>query len=923
MGFFVKLAAKPRSMKTFRLLTALALVLVANTSNRALAQCTETLDLTTTLAASQSETGSIFLAGDLSGVTVNLNYTGEGSSYPADMMVYIYAPDGSCVVFGGWNVDPVGGCTDLGTGFGDSVWPDTWNTGLSGNYTATIDVSAGALSGSGDWIVEVQNAWATGNTVTYDLEFTFDGPCAGECPDPLACNYVPEDQQTNPLLDICEYAEDLFGEGYDCDGVCLNDEDGDGICDETDDCFGSYDECGNCGGTDTSGCTDEMSCNYDPNASCDDGGCLYLDACGDCGGNGVIGCIDNTACNFDPNATCDSGGCLTFDECGVCGGSGYLGCTDDTACNYDEGASCDDGSCLYSDAIGVCGGSCAADEDGDGLCDACTDPEGYWIDIETVAEHTEGELMGMTTYRLYAVLDNPSDYLFAVTGGGLAPLEINSTSGTWYNHPDLAAWNPSGLDTSMLAMDPNLAFDSFMTIGSENSDGGPFPFSIWSGGDPRPEFQPGGGANVGMGNGTMQLTFPGLDEVDTHPAFAGDDLRVLGMQITTEGDVYGQFNVTVYPGGQTSNPIINFVEFDSGSSCFDLDPCVGEYDECGVCAGPGAIYECGCSGPEEGFCDCDGNMLDALGVCGGSCEADVDMDGVCDVDEIPGCDDAGACNYDEAATDNDGSCVYAEQYYDCTGTCLMDTDGDGVCDELEIVGCLDEMACNYDPTATDDSGMCTYPEEFLDCNGDCMNDINDNGICDELEAFGCVDELACNYDAEAAVDDGSCVYAEEYYNCDGECLNDADGDGVCDELEIVGCMQLEACNWNEDATEPDDSCEFPGDACDDGDDTTINDVITADCDCVGEVDRVDEFTQWGIALFPTPVQDVMHLQFRGEAHGVASLVIQNAAGQIIRTDQIQGDATVDVSTLSGGVYFVSVEGAWGAATRRVVLTGGR
>ena len=81
-------------MKTLRLLTALALMLVATTSNRAFSQCTETLELTTTLAASQSETGSIFLAGDLSGVTVNLNYTGGGSSYPADMMVYIYAPDG-------------------------------------------------------------------------------------------------------------------------------------------------------------------------------------------------------------------------------------------------------------------------------------------------------------------------------------------------------------------------------------------------------------------------------------------------------------------------------------------------------------------------------------------------------------------------------------------------------------------------------------------------------------------------------------------------------------------------------------------------------------------------------------------------------------------------------------------------------------
>ena len=86
----------------------------------------------------------------------------------------------------------------------------------------------------------------------------------------------------------------------------------------------------------------------------------------------------------------------------------------------------------------------------------------------------------------------------------------------------------------MLAMDPNLAFDSFMTIGSRIG-WRTLPLQHLVGGDPRPEFQPGGGANVGMGNGTMQLTFPGLDEVDTHPAFAGDDLRVLVMQITTQG----------------------------------------------------------------------------------------------------------------------------------------------------------------------------------------------------------------------------------------------------------------------------------------------------------------------------------------------------------------------------------------------------
>ena len=32
----------------------------------------------------------------------------------------------------------------------------------------------------------------------------------------------------------------------------------------------------------------------------------------------------------------------------------------------------------------------------------------------------------------------------------------------------------------------------------------------------------------------------------------------------------------------------------------------------------------------EGECDCDGNVVDALGVCGGTCEADEDGDGICD-----------------------------------------------------------------------------------------------------------------------------------------------------------------------------------------------------------------------------------------------------------------------------------------------------
>ena len=70
-----------------------------------------------------------------------------------------------------------------------------------------------------------------------------------------------------------------------------------------------------------------------------------------------------------------------------------------------------------------------------------------------------------------------------------------------------------------------------------------------------------------------------------------------------------------------------------------------------------------------------------------------------------GCTDNTACNFSNAATDNDGSCSYADAGYDCAGNCLVDSDGDGTCDQDEVTGCQDDMACNYDSSATD-AGYC-------------------------------------------------------------------------------------------------------------------------------------------------------------------------------------------------------------------------
>ena len=63
----------------------------------------------------------------------------------------------------------------------------------------------------------------------------------------------------------------------------------------------------------------------------------------------------------------------------------------------------------------------------------------------------------------------------------------------------------------------------------------------------------------------------------------------------------------------------------------------------------------GCSDIPEGDCDCDGNQLDALGVCGGDCAADADADGICDdVDDCVGeLDECGICNGPGAITSVD------------------------------------------------------------------------------------------------------------------------------------------------------------------------------------------------------------------------------------------------------------------------------
>ena len=58
-----------------------------------------------------------------------------------------------------------------------------------------------------------------------------------------------------------------------------------------------------------------------------------------------------------------------------------------------------------------------------------------WLGLEPVVEHNEGELSGMTTYRLYLYTPNETDFLVSCSGDEDNPLSVSSTSDpAWFQH---------------------------------------------------------------------------------------------------------------------------------------------------------------------------------------------------------------------------------------------------------------------------------------------------------------------------------------------------------------------------------------------------------------------------------------------------------------------------------------------------------
>ena len=318
----------------------------------------------------------------------------------------------------------------------------------------------------------------------------------------------------------------------------------------------------------------------------------------------------------------------------------------------------------------------------------------------------------------------------------------------------------------------------------------------------------------------------------------------------------------------------------------------------------------------------------------------------CFNDLIFGCTQPEACNYNAIATENDDSCIIpGDPCNDDDATTLNDAYNEACeCEGLSGLGCTDLFACNYDPDAVFDDGTCefisclgctafeacNFSSEATQSDGSCLfpgdpcddgdattsNDMyNDSCQCEGESAItGCINPNACNYSADATESDGSCLFpGDPCDDGDATTSNDMYDDSCqCEgESAITGCINPNACNYSADATESDGSCYFPGDPCDDGDESTTNDMYTDSCECQGDEPSQVSEDVLELALFPNPVHD--WLSVRLEDGLAASLILFDPMGRVVQTWSTIGSARLDLSHLPPGPYVMSIHPRLGPA----------
>ena len=151
---------------------------------------------------------------------------------------------------------------------------------------------------------------------------------------------------------------------------------------------------------------------------------------------------------------------------------------------------------------------------------------------------------------------NETDFLSSVSGDAINPTYVNTT--TNFYHAALGAGVPNGINSLLFPVYPDLAYDSWVTIGLSgvpNAGIGEANVSTVQSTD-NPwftNFDPGGGlpgGNISIDDGIGGAWFALNGDAN---GVAGSDLKVLVGQFTTTGELSGQMYVQVFIEGDGSN----------------------------------------------------------------------------------------------------------------------------------------------------------------------------------------------------------------------------------------------------------------------------------------------------------------------------------------------------------------------------------
>ena len=501
----------------------------------------------------------------------------------------------------------------------------------------------------------------------------------------------------------------------------------------------------------------------------------------------VYGCTDPSACNYDPNASEDDGSCADYDVCGVCDGDGSecSGCTDPEACNYDSSAEFDDGSCYYAPAGYDC--TCITN-----ILVAATLSGNESASTTSVAT---GALMGIDFELEFSNTTSNSSW------AGDLLVEIISPSGE--------CMSVGGYDVTSNCSEGTDVWPSFWNVSASGTYNASFEYSS-------PVILGSGDWTVNAING-----WTNSNDID------------YSLKVTLQG---------LCPGipvilGCTDPQACNYNSFAT-----DHDGSCEYFDACGICGGPGAIYDCGCEDIPAGDCDCNGNVIDAIGVCGGDCEADVDGDGICDSEDdctytdvtlVWSLDDEW-CLSTSTLTNSEGQ-IFAGFFSVCVMT------GCGSCNSSSLLQypypggsplSIEEVDGNYVVTQTVSIPLGTYTLNLSDGGGDGWTDGTSGLTAVEISSNG----NSCSFpflDGTSQSQDVMIFCDQPYVSCMG--------------VDIPGCTDPDACNYDEQANTNDGSCEYdscncPADINNDGH-VTVADILimlgqfSCTSDCTGDVNN--------------------------------------------------------------------------------------